>query len=66
MVSQSLSGLDGVDGGFEPPNPSNTPYESKAEELPRSLMEALQALNESTMFRVALGDQFIDYILTYS
>ena len=64
MVSQILSGLDGVDGGFKAPNPSDTPYESKAEELPRSLMEALLALNESTMFRAALGDRFIDYILT--
>ena len=64
MVSQILSGLDGVDRGLVPPNPSDTPYESEAEELPRSLMEALQALNESTMFRAALGERFIDYILT--
>ena len=64
MVSQILSGLDGVDRGLEPPDPSDTPYESEAETLPRSLMEALQALDDSTMFRTALGDRFIDYIQT--
>ncbi len=64
MVSQILSGLDGVDRGLEPPEPVYTPYESEAEALPRSLMEALQALDDSTMFREALGNQFIDYILT--
>ncbi len=64
MVSQILSGLDGIDRGLEPPEPVGTPYETEAEALPRSLMEALQALDDSTMFRAALGDRFIDYILT--
>ena len=64
MASQVLSGLDGVDRGLEPPEPVDTPYETEAEVLPRSLMEGLQALDDSAMFRAALGDQFIDYILT--
>jgi glutamine synthetase len=64
MVSQILSGLDGIDRRLEPPDPVDAPYETEAEPLPRSLMEALQALDDSTMFRAVLGDRFIDYILT--
>ncbi len=64
MASQVLSGLDGIDRALEPPAPADTPYETDAEALPRSLMEALQALSGSAMFRAALGDQFVDYIVT--
>ncbi len=64
MVSQILSGLDGIDRALDPPAPADTPYETDADPLPRSLMDALQALSDSSMFRAALGDQFIDYILT--
>ena len=59
-----LSGLDGIDRALDPPAPADTPYETDADPLPRSLMDALQALSDSSMFRAALGDQFIDYILT--
>jgi glutamine synthetase len=64
MASQILAGLDGIDRALPPPPPADTPYETAAEVLPRSLMEALDALDGSAMFRAALGDRFIDYILT--
>lgn len=32
--------------------------------MPRSLWDAMDALQESAMFREKLGDQFVDYILT--
>ena len=60
----SFECLDGIDRRLEPPDPVDAPYETEAEPLPRSLMEALQALDDSTMFRAVLGDRFIDYILT--
>ena len=39
-------------------------YETDAPMLPKSLIEALAALRESTLYREALGDQFVDYIVT--
>ncbi len=64
MVSQIRSGLDGIDRKLDPPPPADTPYETEAEALPRSLMEALRALDDGRMFRDRLGDRFIDYIQT--
>jgi glutamine synthetase len=61
MAAQILSGLDGVDHKLDPPPSADTPYETKAEFLPKSLREALSALNEDGFFRDALGAEFIDY-----
>ena len=63
MASQILSGLDGINRGLDAPPSADTPYETDAPALPRSLMEALAALREDTLFRGELGDRFIDYIL---
>jgi glutamine synthetase len=61
MASQILSGLDGVDRKLEPGPSADTPYETKAELLPKSLREAVAALNDDAFFRKALGAQFVDY-----
>ncbi len=61
MASQIVSGLDGVDRKLEPPPSADTPYETKAEFLPKSLREAVFALKEDTFFRTALGSEFVDY-----
>jgi glutamine synthetase len=61
MASQILSGLDGVDRKLDPGPSADTPYEAKAELLPKSLREAVSALNDDTFFRKALGEQFVDY-----
>ena len=61
MASQILSGLDGVDRKLDPGPSADTPYETKAEWLPKSLREAVSALNDDTFFRKALGEQFVDY-----
>src|SRR5262249_5033261 len=45
MASQILSGLDGVDRKLDPGPSADTPYEASAEPLPKSLREALGALN---------------------
>jgi len=63
MASQIIAGLDGVDHAREPGAPADTPYETAAELLPTSLKEALDALRDSTCFRAALGDAFVDYYL---
>jgi glutamine synthetase len=61
MASQILSGLDGVDRGLDPGPSADTPYETKAALLPKSLREAVAALREDAFFREALGAEFIDY-----
>ncbi|MEW6643100.1 MAG: glutamine synthetase family protein [Pseudomonadota bacterium] len=61
MASQILAGLDGVDRGLDPGPSADTPYETKASLLPKSLREAVFALQEDTFFRDAMGANFVDY-----
>jgi glutamine synthetase len=61
MASQILSGLDGVERKLDPSPSADTPYETEAGLLPKSLREAVSALNDDTFFRKALGEQFVDY-----
>ena len=61
MASQIISGLDGVDRKLDPPLSADTPYETKAELLPKSLHEAVLALNDDPFFRNQLGAAFVDY-----
>jgi glutamine synthetase len=61
MASQVLSGLDGIDRAVEPGPSADTPYETEAPLLPKSLREALYALNEDAFFRRKWGGSFIDY-----
>jgi glutamine synthetase len=61
MASQIVSGLDGIDRALEPPPPADTPYETKAVTLPKTLREALDALAADTFFREKLGAGFVDY-----
>jgi glutamine synthetase len=61
MASQVLAGLDGVDRALDPPPPADTPYETKAPTLPKTLREALDALKADTFFRDKLGAGFVDY-----
>jgi glutamine synthetase len=61
MASQILSGLDGVDRKLDPGPSADTPYETKAALLPKSLREAVFALQENPFFRQALGADFVDY-----
>jgi glutamine synthetase len=61
MASQILSGLDGVDRKLDPPLSADTPYETNADPLPKSLREAVFALNDDPFFRGAIGKEFVDY-----
>jgi glutamine synthetase len=63
MASQIALGLDGIDGALDPGPSADTPYETAAPALPRSLGEALQSLRESTPLRNAFGAGFIDYFI---
>ena len=63
MASQILAGLDGIDRAVEPPPPADTPYETQAPALPKTLREALDALKTDIFFREKLGAGFVDYYL---
>ena len=61
MASQILSGLDGVDRKLDPGPSADTPYETRAALLPKSLREAVFALDDDPFFREAMGAPFVDY-----
>ncbi len=63
MASQIVSGLDGIDRARDPGPAAEAPYAAEAPMLPRSLDEALAALDASACFRAGFGDAFIDYWL---
>ena len=64
IMSQIVCGLDGIERGLEPSEPTDEPYTTTAKRLPQSLMDALSALRKDSLFRSQLGDQFIEYLLT--
>jgi len=61
FASQIHCGMDGVRRKLDPGAPEQTPYESKAALLPRSLEEALAALKADAVLREGLGSGFVDY-----
>jgi glutamine synthetase len=63
MASQILTGLDGIDRVLEPPPSADKPYDTEAPALPRSLDEALIALDGNACLRAGFGDGFVDYWL---
>jgi glutamine synthetase len=63
MASQIYAGLDGIARKLDPGPSADTPYEAKAEPLPASLGEALDALRDNACFRAGFGDGFVDYYL---
>jgi glutamine synthetase len=64
MASQVLAGLDGLERRLDPGPSADAPYDTKAELLPKSLVEAVAALRGDAFFRQRLGGDFIDYLLT--
>ncbi|MGX6448235.1 glutamine synthetase family protein [Patulibacter sp. S7RM1-6] len=55
VASQVISGLDGLDHELDPGAPTDDPYATDAPLLPRSLAEALDALEADPVFARALG-----------
>jgi glutamine synthetase len=63
MASQIVTGLDGMKRMLEPGPSADTPYETQAPHLPRTLEEALRALRDDTCLSDGFGRSFIDYYL---
>jgi glutamine synthetase len=63
MASQIFTGLDGMERMLDPGPSADTPYETKAPLLPKSLEEALAALRQDSCLIDGFGKTFIDYYL---
>jgi glutamine synthetase len=61
FASQIYCGLDGIERRLPLPRSADTPYEAKADFLPRTLEEALQHLRADKALREGFGAGFIDY-----
>ena len=61
FASQIHCGLDGIATHATLPAAADTPYEAKAELLPRTLTEALEALRGDTVLHAGIGETFVDY-----
>jgi glutamine synthetase len=60
------AGLYGIENELELPPPlEGNAYESDAERFPGALREAIEALEQGTMARAALGDDVVDHYLNY-
>lgn len=64
LAAQVFSGLDGVTNKTDPGPISDDPYATDRPTLPTTLAEALTVLESDAFFRRALGDRFVDYIVT--
>jgi glutamine synthetase len=63
ILSQVVTGLAGIEANAALPPPSEEPYAAERPLLPKSLPEALDALDAEPLFRRVLGDIFIDYFV---
>jgi glutamine synthetase len=61
FASQIAAGMDGMARRLDPGPSADTPYEQKAELLPRSLGEALAALRADEPLAIGLGAEFVEY-----
>ena len=61
MASQIHAGIDGLVKKRDPGPSADTPYETDAPLLPKSLGEATAALRASECFRAGFGSGFVDY-----
>lgn len=63
IASQVIAGLDGIERAVNPGEPTDNPYEHAAQSLPKSLGEAVEELDGSTLYRRTMGDEFVNYIV---
>jgi glutamine synthetase len=61
LASQIYCGLDGMERRIPLPRSADTPYEARADMLPRTLEEALQHLRADKALREGFGGVFLEY-----
>lgn len=65
IAAQIVSGLDGIVHKSEPGPQELNPYNSEFPLLPKTLPDALAALEGSALFREQFGETFIHYFLAF-
>jgi glutamine synthetase len=65
IAAQIVSGLDGIANKSEPGPQELNPYNSDFPLLPKTLPDALAALEASALFREQLGETFISYFTAF-
>jgi glutamine synthetase len=65
IAAQIVCGLDGIANKRDPGPQELSPYNSSFPLLPKSLPEALAALEGSALFREQFGETFISYFLAF-
>ena len=63
IASQIAAGLDGIAKKRDPGPPDEAPYAAGKPMLPKSLPEALTALEQAALFKSQFGEVFVDYYL---
>lgn len=64
MASQVVSGMEGLTLGMDPGAPEAEPYTAEhARLLPTTLMDSVEYLRKSAVYRGAFGDTFIDWLI---
>lgn len=65
MASQIFAGLDGIATAEDPGEPSGDPYgEASKPLMPASLIESIEALAGSALFRQTIGNDFVDHFIS--
>jgi glutamine synthetase len=64
LASQLVCGMDGMDRDLCAGDPTDRPYDGSGARLPTHLLEAVAELGRSELFAEALGEQFVDYLVT--
>lgn len=62
FASQILSGTSGLERKLSAPPPVEIPYGNPAQALPPSLIAAIEAFEQGSLFRRTLGQDFVDYM----
>ncbi|WP_337659819.1 glutamine synthetase family protein [Anderseniella sp. Alg231-50] len=63
LAAQVWAGLQGIDDKRDPGPAADTPYKTDATMLPTNLMDAVDALEASQLFRRRFGEKFVDYLI---
>jgi glutamine synthetase len=64
ILSQIVTGLDGIEHERDPGPPQADPYTSAHPMLPKSLKDALALMGQEPLYRETLGATFIDYYVS--
>lgn len=63
IASQITAGLDGLARSLDPGDLDAEPYSANRQPLPANLLEAVEALDGSELFRRAWGDSIVNYLV---